>query len=131
MSKQKILIIDDVPEVAEYFALLLNEMQQFTLLASAQNTWDARRLIFKNRPDLILLDELLEGESSYDFAKEVCEVEGIPVIFLTGMENPTHLVSPFALGRVKKPLMDNNLKKTSKNLELELTKLLTKGRINC
>jgi hypothetical protein len=49
-----------------------------------------------------LLDEVLPGESSLDFLREV-HAEKIPVILVTSLEKPTHPIPPEARGRIEKP----------------------------
>ncbi len=68
----------------------------------AHDTAEARMILLRKRPDLVLLDEVLPGESALDFAEELAR-DGIPFVLITGMENPDHPVPPQALGRLKKP----------------------------
>ena len=102
MRSLKILIVEDVDAMRKYLEVLLSTDKKFGICASAKNTWEARLAIEKNRPDLVLLDEILPGESSMDLFQDLQEKQ-IPVIMLTGMENPKHKLPKGALGRIKKP----------------------------
>lgn len=101
-----VLLVEDVDEMRELMEALVNEMSGVWLLGAAKSIPEARYLISKNRPDLVLLDEILPGESSGDLLEELVQ-SGIPVLVMTSMENPLHLLPPGALARVQKPSWDN------------------------
>lgn len=68
----------------------------------AKNTWEARQEIQRQRPDLILLDEVLPGESSSQLLNEATE-EGIPVLLITEIQEASHSLPEAAMGRLPKP----------------------------
>jgi len=76
----------------------------------AKNLWEARLQISRNRPDLILLDEVLPGESIVDFIEEY-KAEGLLIMLMTGVQSPTHALPPGVFGRLIKPDW-NSLKKS-------------------
>lgn len=128
----KTLIVEDVPEMRILLEECVKRIPRFKVIGSSQSTWQARAFMQRERPELVLLDELLPGESSYDLFKELM-AEGIKVIALTGLENPTHLVWDGALGRVRKPEIDqpgSSLSKQSfdlRNFERDLLLLVKKS----
>jgi DNA-binding NtrC family response regulator len=101
----KTLIVEDVPEMRILLEECVKKIPQFLVVGSAQSTWEARAMMHKERAEIVLLDEFLPGESSFDLFSEFIGL-GIKVIALTGLENPTHLVWDGALGRVRKPEID-------------------------
>ncbi len=105
-NEKKILLIEDVPAMAELMSQVIERIPGVKLSAVAQNTWEARLAISRAKPDLVLLDEILPGESSGEFLKEL-NGEGIPVILITSMENPTHALPRGALSRLSKPGWDS------------------------
>lgn len=56
----------------------------------------------RHRPDLVLLDEVLPGESGLDLLQELSR-SAIPVILLSEMQNPEHAVAAEAVERLRKP----------------------------
>ncbi len=72
---------------------------------SAQNTAEARMELTRRRPQLVLLDEILPGESSQDLLDELLS-EKIRVVLMTGVENPTHSIPDGVEGRLAKPAWD-------------------------
>jgi DNA-binding NtrC family response regulator len=104
-SKKTILIIDDVDEMREMLTTLIDGLSGYRVSASCGNCAEARIEAMRRRPSLILLDEILPGESSFDLLQEFV-ADGIPVILMTGVENPTHEVSAGAALRVEKPSWD-------------------------
>ncbi|MCC7440815.1 MAG: response regulator [Bdellovibrionales bacterium] len=103
-----ILIVEDIESMREALEHLLSVgppeggPSPVKRVLRARNTWEARGEIRRHRPDLVLLDEVLPGESSVDLLEELRE-EGIPVILLTSLEERDHPVPLGALGRVLKP----------------------------
>jgi two-component system phosphate regulon response regulator OmpR len=98
----RILVIEDVAEMAELLREVLQGIPGVTHCALAAHGWDARLEISRRRPDLVLLDEILPGESSTDLLKEF-NAEGIPVFLITGVSEPTHAIPEGVLGRLGKP----------------------------
>jgi two-component system response regulator CitB len=102
----ELLIVEDVDVMRQLIAHVFDGVPGCHVSGLAANTWEARLEISRRRPDLVLLDEILPGESSLDLLRELVAT-GIPVLLLTGVENPTHAIPPGALGRLPKPSWDN------------------------
>jgi CheY-like chemotaxis protein len=100
--KLRILLVEDVPEMMELLVQAIESSPVLAVSGRAANTFEARQELLRRRPTLVLLDEVLPGESALDFAAEL-EREGIPFILITGMESPDHPVAPGARGRLQKP----------------------------
>jgi len=76
MGAKKILIIDDDPEICEVLSQILSEYnyQVFT----AQDTNTGYRLFVDARPDLLILDIMMETmDEGLNFATELKKNEGI------------------------------------------------------
>lgn len=110
-----ILIVEDVDIARE----LMAELLRFSSLPfSGKNTpispevvlaasvMEARRVLLWKRPALVLLDEVLPGESARDLLNDLIAAN-IPTLLLTSMEASSLAVErpipPGALGRVRKP----------------------------
>src|SRR5689334_4877495 len=98
----QILIVEDVADMRHLIAQSLAAFPEFKVSGLAQNTSEARVEIYRRRPDLILLDEILPGESSLDFLKEIKQL-GIVTILMTSVSDPAHSLPPEAVGRIIKP----------------------------
>ena len=98
----EILIVEDVDTMRDLLKHVLGGIPGFCVSGSAGNGWEARIELTRRRPGLILLDEILPGESCEDLLQEFHRAK-IPVILLTGVRNPAHDVPPLALGRITKP----------------------------
>ncbi|MCA1930927.1 PleD family two-component system response regulator [Rheinheimera sp.] len=87
-EKAKILVVDDQPVNIQIIHQMLNaDYQIFMATSGAQ----AISLCQSNPPDLILLDVLmpeLDGLETCRLLKQKAELADIPVIFVTGMQNP-------------------------------------------
>jgi two-component system phosphate regulon response regulator PhoB len=80
----RILVVDDDPAIREMIELALTSAG-FTVILTG-NTLEARELLVKKTPELILLDWMLPGQSGFEFARALRRDPArkkIPVIMLT------------------------------------------------
>ena len=81
MSKQKILIVDDDPHIAELISLYLTKECYETALAGsgpeALSQWKSFQ------PDLILLDIMLPGMDGYQICREIRKESDVPIMMLS------------------------------------------------
>ena len=122
IGKKRVLIVEDVDEMRFILSMTLDATETFQASAVARNGWEARLELSRNRPDLVLMDEVLPGESSWDLIKAFFETS-VPVILMTSMDEAKHEMSPEAKGRLMKP-MGRNLQNEAKILEAATAKLL-------
>ncbi|MDR2920740.1 MAG: response regulator transcription factor [Tannerella sp.] len=96
MKKQKILIVDDEPDICEILAYNLTSDGYETVSA-----YSAEEALKKLTSDysLILLDVMMGGMSGYKFA-EVLRSNGnqIPIIFLTAKDSENDMLTGFSVG---------------------------------
>ena len=97
-----VLIVEDVDEMRLLLEQVIAGSRKLRISGLAKNGFEARLEVARRRPDLVLLDEILPGESSFDLLHDLKE-QGVPVILITGLEEPSPDVPPEALGRLKKP----------------------------
>jgi len=99
-----VLIVEDVEDMR----LLLEELVRgaaalgLKLSGSAPSVIDARLELDRRRPDLVLLDEVLPGESSDELLADLVR-DGVPVLLMTSMEEANHALGEGARGRITKP----------------------------
>ena len=96
---KEILIVDDEPSIVVPIQFLM-EQQGYSVLV-AENGEDALDMIYKYKPDLILLDIMLPRIDGY----EVCEIvrlnpeyRDIKIIFLTAKGREVEIAKGLALG---------------------------------
>jgi len=112
MTKE-ILIVDDEPGVAVAIQFLMEQQGHRVLVA--QRGEDALDLIYKYKPDLVLLDIMLPGISGW----EVCEIirlnpdyRNVKIIFLTARSAEVEIAKGLALGAdayITKPFSNDRL----------------------
>ena len=110
---KEILIVDDEPGVVVAIQFLM-EQQGYSVLV-AQRGEDALDMIYKHKPDLVLLDIMVPGISGL----EVCEIirlnpdyRHIKIIFLTARSAEVEVAKGLALGAdayVAKPFSNDRL----------------------
>jgi hypothetical protein len=94
-----LLLVEDVAELGEELAERLRRAPGVARVTWVADTWAARRHVERNRPSLVLCDELLPAESPIDWVTELAAET--PVIWMT--ETPGNGPLYGALGRIRKP----------------------------
>ena len=86
----RLLIIEDVPQVAQYIRGLLNAQSRVKLLEVIDDGTRAIGSIRELRPDVVLVDALLQGRLKGPKLVEAIQEAGlgVPVIVLTVPQNP-------------------------------------------
>ena len=105
-SEVSILIVEDVEEMLGLLEETLGKVQGFKISGLARNGFEARMEMLRRRPDLVLLDEVLPGESGLDLLGDITE-SGVPVILISGMEHIPEALPRGALARLAKPGWDS------------------------
>ena len=82
-KKNKILIVEDVPNVSTVMKVRL-ESYDYDVCAVANTGPKAVALALQHKPDLILMDIMLEGDmNGIEAAEQICEYLSVPIIFLS------------------------------------------------
>lgn len=109
--KNRILIIDDEPNIIRTFKSLLED--EGYKASSAGSVEEAEKLVSKNDYDLILLDLNLPGKSGLDFLKEHHDQLGTTsVLVISGQSDISVALSAIKLGAVdylEKPVSPEKL----------------------
>lgn len=98
-EKKTILIVDDHPINIEALSIILGE--DYTILV-ATNGAEALK-VATEQPDLILLDIMMPDMDGYEVCrrlKSAPAISGIPVIFVTGKDDPEDEIKGLSLGAV-------------------------------
>jgi pilus assembly protein CpaE len=92
-DQTRLLIVEDVPQVAQYIRGLLNAQQHVKLLDVLSDGGRAIEQIRQLRPDVVLVDSLLQGRTKGPKLVEQIHAErlGVPVIMLTVPQNPVEV----------------------------------------
>jgi two-component system KDP operon response regulator KdpE len=82
---KKILVIDDEPAQLRLVSQVLSSNGYEVLQANSGQ--EALRIVFEQRPDLVLLDVIMPGIDGWQTCSCIREITDIPVIMLTGKRN--------------------------------------------
>ena len=110
---KEILIVDDEPGIVVPVQFLM-EQQGYTVMIAERGD-DALDLIYKYKPDLVLLDIMLPGIDGY----EVCEIvrlnpdyRDVKIVFLTAKGREVEIAKGLSLGAdayITKPFSNDEL----------------------
>ena len=127
--KTKICVVDDEKDIQEIIRLNLTPEGYEVITCSSAD--EAREAMKKNRPDLLILDIMMEGTDGYEFCRELRltrEFRTLPVLFLSakseefdkvlGLElgGDDYLTKPFGMKELKsrvKALLRRSVRGTS------------------
>ena len=124
-----VMIVEDVDEMRSMCENLLQGADGIRVTSTAASAAEARLLLSRKRPEVVLLDEILPGESSVDLLLE-CVAGGIVVILMTGVANPTHAIPPEAFSRIAKPGW-KSLEEDKKRISAEIHKAIDLSISRC
>lgn len=94
--QKKILIIDDDEEISELISRWL-ELRGYRAV-TAYNGTEGLRQIYKERPDLVILDIMMPGMDGWSVCRRIREMSEIPVIILSARAEPADRIMGLDLG---------------------------------
>ena len=101
-DQTRLLIVEDVPQVAQYIRGLLDAQGRVKLLEVLTEGGRAIAAISEMRPDVVLVDALLQGRiKGPKLVEQIHEAGlGVPVIVLTVPQNPVEANPPLGIDGV-------------------------------
>ena len=86
----RLLLVEDVPQVAQYVRGLLNAQNQVRLVDIVADGTQVAARISEHRPDVVVVDALLQGRlRGMQLVKQLHEAKtGVPIVVLTVPQNP-------------------------------------------
>lgn len=112
-EKQKILIVDDEPNIVMSLDFLLRKAGYELFIA--RNGQEAMDLVLTKKPQLILLDIMMPGMDGYEVCREVKNKKGYErtkVIFLSAKSKPKDIEEGMKAGAdeyITKPFSNKQL----------------------
>ncbi len=112
-GRDTILVIDDNPESLRLIVDTLEQQAMTVLIARSGEA--ALELLRIAAPDLILMDGMMPGLSGIETTRQIKRnpaTTHIPIIFMTGMTEPEHVVAALETGGVdyvRKPIVIDEL----------------------
>lgn len=99
LKGKTVLVVDDGEVERKFLSGILSKQGCRVLTASEGEA--GIRLAYAENPDLILLDFIMPGMNGNEVLQRLRDGEktkNIPVVFLTGSDTPSHIVSCYDLG---------------------------------
>jgi DNA-binding response OmpR family regulator len=106
----KILVIDDDPNVAELIKLILKP--RGLLIYHAINGQEGLKQAYELQPDLVILDVMMPEYDGYEVCSRLRELSDVPIVMLTAKSQSSDVSRGFAAGAndyVKKPFSNEEL----------------------
>lgn len=96
MNTYSILLIDDDPSLHQLLGQYLEDADYDVL--HAESGADGLKVLFKRRPDLILLDAMMPHMDGWETCRRIREMTDVPIIFLTAKNDEPSRLEGFRLG---------------------------------
>lgn len=96
MAGERILIVDDDAALARVAARNLENEGFATLTAS--DGQEGLRLVFEQRPNLVLLDIMMPGLDGYEICRRIREATDVPIVMLTARNREEDIIRGLELG---------------------------------
>lgn len=101
-NKIKIVICDDMPQILDYFKVIINHENDMMLVGSACSAKEGLEIIRKTKPDVVLMDIQLENSEAGIWATEQLSLSmpDVKVIIITIHEKDDLLFRAYVAGAV-------------------------------
>lgn len=96
MAGERILVVDDAPDVLEALVITLSDSGFETLGASDGRA--ALRSFYEFQPQLVVLDLVMPMMSGVEVCRQVRAMSDVPVVFLSGVEDIAQKVEALRAG---------------------------------
>jgi two-component system, NarL family, nitrate/nitrite response regulator NarL len=94
-----VLLVDDHGLVAEGLAALLNAAPDLRVIGTASGGGEAIALAAEHRPDVVVMDAHLQGESGAEVALRLRQRQPqLPIVFLSADESETSMIAAVRAG---------------------------------
>jgi DNA-binding response OmpR family regulator len=96
MAGERILVVDDAPDILEALATTLEDSGYQT--SSAQDGRSALRTFYEFQPQLVVLDLVMPMMSGVEVCRQIRSMSDVPVVFLSGVEDIDQKVEALRAG---------------------------------
>lgn len=123
---QKIMIVDDHPIFRMGMAELLNQEEDFTVCAVAEDINGARKALREERPDMAIIDITLAKDNGLDLVKEIAASDSpIPMLVLS-----MHDESVWAERAIRAGAKGYIMKKEASESVISALRNISEGRVH-
>ena len=127
-STHHILVVDDSDEIIAYFTEVLEEHgYEYSVASNGKAALESMR---QKRPDLVLLDIMMPrkgGVAVYNQMKKDPELEGIPIVIVTGASKETGVEMTTGEEEPKQSYEDDMMREFGLKLREQLQDLTPQG----
>ena len=111
MEKIKVVIVDDMIDILNYFSVVLGRESDIEIVGTAQSAAEGIKLVLETRPDVVLMDIQMEhktaGISAIEKIKE--KWDEAKIIVLTIHDDDEQLYRAFAAGAMEYMLKTSSI----------------------
>ncbi|MNI08641.1 Transcriptional regulatory protein YycF [compost metagenome] len=96
MSGEKILIVDDEPEIVELISLYL--IREGYEVISANNGHQVFDIVIQQQPDIIILDIVLPGMDGIEVCRQLRKTHNTPILFISCKSEDIDIILGLSMG---------------------------------
>ena len=98
MSTQRVLVVEDVPELSQLLEVTFDFDERFTAVGVAADATRALELASAEQPDAVVLDISIDGESNDLLPRLVDLLPRARIVIFTGHDDPVRRETLLAAG---------------------------------
>jgi len=119
-----VLVIDDSPSMRRIIKDMINDIDDFEVIAQAIDAFDAREKIKKYEPDLVTIDINMPKMSGVTFLRNLMRLHPMPAVVISSEnERGNDIFNDGAVGFIPKPENGEHLNSFAKRIKENLLSL--------
>jgi len=108
-DKYSVVTIDDHHLIREGIKSIVNKSNTFNIIGEADNADDGYKIVMQLKPDIVLLDISLHGQSGFETSKKLLKIDpSIKIIILTMHSKTQYIIDALKNGIKGYILKDNS-----------------------
>ncbi|PNV84511.1 MAG: hypothetical protein C0627_00655 [Sulfurimonas sp.] len=121
----KVIIIDDSPLMQSILSDMISQLDDFSVIATASDAFEARELIKKHEPDLVTIDLNMPKMDGVTFLKNLMRLHPMPAVVISTDASKHHEVfDDGAVGFIQKKKIGEDDRAFFSRLEDTLLRLV-------
>jgi len=107
-DKYSVVTIDDHSLIREGIKSIVNKSNNFKIAGEADNAEDGYKIVMKLKPDIVLLDISLHGQSGFEIGKKLLKADSSIKIIILTMHSKTQYIIDSLKNGIKGYLLKDN-----------------------
>ena len=123
MNRYKVIVVDDSLSMRKIIKDIINKLENFEVVDTAIDAYDARKKIKLHEPHLVTIDLNMPKMDGMVFLKNLMNLHPMPAIIISSESFRKKDINKGAIGFVEKPKIGESMNDFSLNIKNSLSSL--------